>query len=216
MKRMKFRNGWTVVEMLAATTCSLLILAALGGFARAQTRFLDRESRRLEVRETCRRVLDMIAREVRGAGYSPVAGAFHDSGDGLAIAGRDHLELRSDLHGASASDPPDGILDADSDERIGFVLNSARGLVSETVGRQTLPLTPDFMVSPGGFELRYFDACGTEVASPSGALLMAEERARVRSVGVHLEATQPGVGQVSGDVFSTLRNRELLRCETTE
>ena len=131
MKWMKFRNGWTVVEMLAATTCSLLILAALGGFARAQTRFLDRESRRLEVRETCRRVLDMIAREVRGAGYSPVAGAFHDSGDGLAIAGRDHLELRSDLHGASASDPPDGILDADSDERIGFVLNPARGLVSE-------------------------------------------------------------------------------------
>src|SRR4029079_9902002 len=104
-------------------------------------------------------------------------------------------------------DPPDGILDADSDERIGFVLNPARGLVSETVGRPTLPLTPDFLVSPGGFEFRYFDACGTEVASPSGALLTAEERARVRSVGAHLEVTQPSVGRVSADVFSTLRNR---------
>jgi len=47
MKWMKFRNGWTVVEMLAATTCSLLMLAALGGFARAQTRPADRPHARL-------------------------------------------------------------------------------------------------------------------------------------------------------------------------
>jgi type II secretory pathway pseudopilin PulG len=213
---MKARNGWTVVEMLAATTCALLILAALGGFARAQTRFLSRESRRLELRETCRRVLDMIAREARGAGYAPVAGTFDGPADGLAVAARDHIELRSDLHGASADDRSDGILDADSDERVGFLLNPSRGLVSETVGRQTLPLTLDFMVSAGGFEIRYFDACETEVVPAGGASLTAEERARVRSVGVRLDVTQPGVGGVSADVFSTLRNRELLRCETTD
>jgi len=212
---MRAANGWTVFEMLAAMTCSLLILAALGGFARAQTRFLDRESRRLELRETCRRVLDMIAREVRGAGYCPVPGTFDGSADGLAVAARDHIELRSDLHGASASDPPDGILDADSDERIGFVLNSSRGSVSQTVGRQTLPLTLDFMVPAGGFEFRYFDACETEVVPADGASLTAEERARVRSVGARLDVTQRDVGGVSAEVFSTLRNRETLRCETT-
>jgi hypothetical protein len=209
-------NGWTVVEMVAAMTCSLLILAALGGFARAQTRFLDRESRRLELRETCRRVLDMIAREVRGAGYAPVDGTFDGAADGLAIAARDHVELRSDLHGASPGEPSDGILDADSDERVGFLLNPSRGSVSETIGRQTVPLTLDFTVPIGGFEIRYFDACESEVVPAGGASLTAAERARVRSIGARLAVTQPDVGGVSAEFLSTLRNREQLRCETTD
>lgn len=213
---MNGRSGWTVVEMLAATACSLLILAALAGFVRGQTRFLDREGRRLALRESCRRVLDMVAREVRGAGYEPVAGAFDGAADGLAVASRDRIELRSDLHGSSAIDPPDGILDVDSDERIGFFLNPARGQVSETVGRQTLPLTLDFTVPANGFELRYLDACGTEIVAASGASLAAAERARVRSVAARLNVTQPGAGGVSASVVSTLRNREVLRCETME
>jgi len=213
---MKRKDGWTLVEMLAATSCSLVILAALGGFARSQTRFLDRETRRLELRETCRRVLEAITREIRGAGYSPVTGTFDGLHDGLAVAARDHIELRSDLHGTSASDPPDGVLDTDSDERVGFLFNSSRGLVSETIGRQTLPLTVDFVIPVDGFELHYFDACDTEAAPASSALLTPEERARVRRVGVHLDVAQAGIGRVSGDAFSTLRNREQLRCETAE
>jgi type II secretory pathway pseudopilin PulG len=213
---MKGGSGWTVVEMLAAMTCSLLILAALGGFVRGQTRFLDRETRRLALRESCRRVLDMVAREVRAAGYEPVSGTFDGAADGLAIAARDRIELRSDLHGSSAADQPDGILDVDSDERIGFFLNPARGQVSEAVGRQTLPLTLDFSVPEGGFELRYLDACGAEIAATSGSSLTAVERARVRSVAARLNVTQPGVGGVSADIVSTLRNREVLRCEATE
>jgi hypothetical protein len=72
------------------------------------------------------------------------------------------------------------------------------------------------MVPASGFELRYFDACETEVVPVSGASLTAEERARVRSVGARLDVTQRGVGGVSAEIFSTLRNRELLRCETTD
>ncbi len=213
---MTAKSGWTVIEMIVAMTCSLVIVAALGAFARAQTRLFDRESRRMVLRETCRRVLDMIAREVRGAGFEPVAGAFDGSADGLELAASDRIELRSDLHGSSATDPPDGILDVDSDERIGFFSNSARGVISETVGRQTLPLTRDFMVPSDGFELRYFDGCGVEVVPASGALLTAEQRARIRSVAVRLNVTQPGLGGVSADVVSTLRNREVLRCPRTE
>ncbi len=211
---MKGTRGWTIVELLAAMACSLLILGALGGFVRGQTRFLDHELRRLALRETCRRVLDMVAREVRGAGYEPVGGTFDGAADGLAVAARDRIELRSDWHGSSSADQPDGILDVDSDERIGFFLNPARGLVSETVGRQTLPLTLDSTVPANGFELRYLDACGAEVIAASGASLTAEERARVRSVAARLNVTQPGIGAVSADIVSTLRNREALRCET--
>jgi hypothetical protein len=210
------RSGWTVVEMLAATACSLLILSALGGFVRGQTRFVDRESRRLALRESCRRVLDMVGREVRSAGYEPVAGTFDGAADGLAVAARDRIELRSDLHGSSATDPPDGILDVDSDERIGFFLNPTRGQVFETVGRQTLPLMLDASVPAGGFELRYLDACGGEIVPTSGISLTSEERTRVRSVAARLNVTRPGVGGVSAGTVSTLRNREDLRCETTE
>ena len=207
------RAGFTVVEMLVAVGSSLTILAAVGGFARAESRMLDGERRRLRAAEADRRVLDMIAREIKGAGFAPVRGGFDGAADGLAVGGRDRIELRSDLHGATSADPPDGVLDVDSDERIGFVLNAARGLVSESIGRQVLPLTLESAVPPQGLWFRYFDACGGEIVPAIGAELAADERSRVRSVTIGLIIRESRAGAIVGEVTSTLRNRQGLRCE---
>jgi Tfp pilus assembly protein PilW len=198
--------------MLVAVASSLSILAAVGGFARAESRMLDRECRRLRITEANRRVLEMIARELKGAGFAPVPGGFDGAADGLAVAGRGRIEVRSDLHGATAGDPPDGLLDVDSDERVGFVLNAARGLVSESIGRQMLPLTLESAVPPDGLWFRYFDACGEEVVPATGTELAAEERARVRSVDIRLTIREAGAA-LAGEVNVTLRNRQGLRCE---
>jgi hypothetical protein len=200
------RAGFTVVEMLVAVGSSLTILAAVGGFARAESRMLDGERRRLRVAEADRRVLE-------GAGFAPMRGGFDGAADGLAVGGRNRIELRSDLHGATSADPPDGVLDVDSDERIGFVSNAARGLISESIGRQVLPLTLESAVPPAGLWFRYFDACGGEIVPAIGAELAADERSRVRSVTIGLIIRESGAGAIVGEVTSTLRNRQGLRCE---
>ncbi|HUE38927.1 MAG TPA: hypothetical protein VMR29_05445, partial [Candidatus Binatia bacterium] len=179
-------RAFTLVEMLVAVGSSLSILAAVGGFARAESRMLQRECRRLGATEASRRVLDSIAREIRGAGFAPVAGGFDGVADGLSIAARSRIELRSDAHGATSADPPDGILDPDSDERISFSLNAARGVVSESIGRQALPLTLESVVPADGLVLRYFDACGEELVPATGSELAAAERAQVRRVTIAL------------------------------
>jgi type II secretory pathway pseudopilin PulG len=206
------RAGFTLLEMLVAVGSSLAILAAVGGFARGQTRMVDRECRRLRLMETSRRVLDTIAREIRGAGFAPVAGGFDGAADGLFVAGRNRIELRADLHGPTGGDPPDGLLDADSDERIGFALNATRGSISQTIGRQSVPLTLDGAVPADGLSFRYFDACDLEVVPARGGELAAEERPRVRRIAVALSVRETRDALVA-DVTATLRNRQTLRCE---
>jgi Tfp pilus assembly protein PilW len=206
------RSGFTLLELLASVVSSLLIVAAVGSFSRAESRMVDREFRHLRVREANRRLLEMIVREVRGAGFAPVgSGGFDGALDGLAVAAQDRIEIRSDLHGATAADPPDGALDADSDERIGFFASAARGTVSETVGRQTLPLTADSTVPGRGLVFRYMDACGDEVLPVGGTDLSLDERARVRSIAVGLTTTE-GTESASDLAIIELRNRRNLRC----
>jgi len=206
------RSGFTLLELLVSVVSSLLIVAAVGSFSRAETRMVDREFRHLRVREANRRVLEMIVREIRGAGFAPVVpGGFDGALNGLAVAAEDRIEIRSDLHGATAADPPDGTLDTDSDERIGFFATATRGTVSESVGRQTLPLTTDSTVPRRGLLFRYLDPCGDEILPTGGTELSPDERARVRSIAIGL-TTKEGTESASDLAIIELRNRRNLRC----
>jgi type II secretory pathway pseudopilin PulG len=205
-------RGFTLLELLVTFASSLLILAAIGSFCRSQGRLFDQETRGARLREASRRVLEMVAGEIRAAGFAPVPGTFDGAADGLSVATVDRIEVRSDSHGEAGGDPPDGSADPDSDERIGFFLNAARGLINQTIGRQTVPLTLDSSVPPGGFRLRYFDACEREMAPPAGAGLDPAERAEVRRIAVELEIRDASGGRVSAATSAALRNREGLRC----
>lgn len=204
-------KGLTLVELLVSLGAALLIVAAIGGFARDESRLLDREAGRLRLREASRRVLEMVVRELRGAGFASIAGGFDGSRGGISVADGDHVEVCSDLHGAAAASPPDGALDPDSDERIGFFSSPSRGVVSQSVGRQTLSLTLESMVPAGGLVFRYFDACGAEIPTGAGEL-SAEDRARVRVVGARLTVRERSGESVTTEVSSALRNRAGLRC----
>jgi Tfp pilus assembly protein PilW len=205
-------SGFTIVEIVVSLASALLVLAAAGSFSRSQSRAFERDAGHFAVRETVRRVLGMISEELRGAGFTPVVGSFDGATGGLTIAEAQRIEVRADLHGPSTGDPPDGAIDDDSDERIGFLLSASRGIVSETIGRQSQPLTLDGMVPANGLVFRYFDACDAEIHVPPGGLDDAS-RARVRRIAVHLLARQPGGDAVAADTTVTLRNRDELRCE---
>jgi type II secretory pathway pseudopilin PulG len=206
-------SGFTIVEIIVSLASALLILAAAGSFARSQSRAFERESRHFALRETVRRVLATISRELRGAGFAPVFGGFDGASGGLTVAETERIEVRADLHGTATSDPPDGDVDDNSDERIGFSLSRSRGLVSETIGRQSQPLTLEGMVPPNGLAFTYFDACDEEIPVPSGGGLDDANRARVRRIAVHFVARQAGGDAIAADTTATLRNREDLRCE---
>lgn len=205
-------RGFSLLELLVSAASALLIVAAVCGFARAEGRLLDDEARRLRLREVSRRVLSMVVREVRHAGFTPRAGTFDGATDGLTLALRNRIEVRADLHGSASGDSPDGRLDVDSDERSGFALNETRGLVSLESGRQTLPLTLDGVVPAGGLAFRYFDACGDELPlSPSG--LTADARARVTRVHTTLTVRDVRGDALTASASATLRNRVEARCE---
>ena len=209
---MRSTVGLTLVELLVAVAASLLLLAAVAAFSRAQSRALERDSRHLRLHEASRRVLGSMAREIRVAGFAPLAGDFDGDADGLMVAASDHFELRADLHGSSTSDPPDGELDVDSDERIGFVLNSLRGVVSQTIGRQSQPLTLDGTVPADGLVVRYFDACDEEVVVPAGGELDEVDRRRVRRLEIRLVVRERGGEMLTSETTAALRNRQRLRC----
>lgn len=208
---MRRTAGFSVLELVLSAASAALIVAAVCGFARSEGRLLDEEARKLRLREASRRVLSAIVRELRHAGFASRAGSFDGAADGLALAFRDRIEVRADLHGASSADPPDGVLDVDSDERSGFSLNERRGVVTLETGRQTLALTVDGMVPSRGLELRYFDACDDELV-PAEAGLSSEERARVRRIAATLTVRDGRVGAITASAGAALRNRTDLAC----
>lgn len=214
MSAMRSNAGLTLVETLVATAATFVILAGLASTSLFQGRLLSREASALDLRENGRRVLEMIAREIRGAGFAPRGdGAFDGALDGIALARGDAIELRADRHGAADDDSPDGMVDLASDERISFYRNEARKAVYESVGGQILPLTAGVVVPAGGFALRYFDGCGGELRPPEGGELGAGERRRIRLVSIRLHVTTSrGNAELVGKTSALPRNRSPQDC----
>lgn len=206
---MKGAAGFTAVEVLVATAASLVVLASVGSAAAFQRRFLSRETAALERREASIRVLGMIVREIRGAGFDPApAGTFDGEREGIAIARRSVLEVRADHHGALPGTPPDGELDPGSDERVAFSRSVSSRSVALSLGNQVQSLTSGVVVPETGLAFRYFDGCGAELVPEEPAGLSAEDRRRIRRVAVSLEVSAAGGAEsFAGEASAFLRNR---------
>ena len=209
------RAGYTVIEILVATASALATLAVLGTTTRLQGRLIGRESKALDLREISRRVVEQVAREIRGAGFDPLAqGPFDGPADGISVAAADAIELRSDLQGAASGDPSDGAIDLNSDELISFYRSASRQAVYQSVGQQILPLMSGIVVPQQGFHLRYFDACDQEILPQASGELSDLDRTRVRRVSVFLAVSDAtGGSAVATETAVVLRNRS-LRCES--
>lgn len=211
--------GYTVIEILVAMVSALLTLAAIGGMLRIQGRLFGCEARSLALREASRRVIEMMTKEIRGAGFEPLlSSSFDGRADGIAVARSDLIEIRSDRQGSTSEDPPDGTIDFDSAERVSFFHNQIRQTIYQSVGQQILPLTSvaEVLVSPGGLGLRYFDGCGRELVVPAGGELSSENRIRIRRVALSVTLEDiTGTGSISAETTVTLRNRPNDCGETT-
>ena len=210
---MKSDHGISAVEVLTATASALLVLVSLGHTAVLQQRLFRSEARQLEARESSRRIVDLVARELRGAGFDPLGeGSFDGFREAIIVAARERIEVRADRHGSGGGDAPDGVVDPASDERVTFFRHAATRMIRQSFGDQVLSLS-ELPTPADGFVIRYFDPCGAEIVPPPGLELAEAERMRVRRVTIAASFVEPGSSSVrSAETSVALRNRAHLGC----
>jgi Tfp pilus assembly protein PilW len=107
--RISQQSGFTLVELLIAMGFSLVVVAAVYGFFRAQTHTTKGQESRMEAHEYALSVLDTIVREIRNTGYFPNNGTpctnITNTG-GIVAATEDSFRLVYDTNN-------DGVCDQD-------------------------------------------------------------------------------------------------------
>jgi Tfp pilus assembly protein PilW len=165
--------GLTLVELVIGTA---LAMATLATFTALLTSILAARARAAEAAEAMTAVasaIDQIVRDVRLAGYDPLARGIA----GVVTPTAQSVVLRADLDGS-------GDVDTSSEEQITYRLNAAGDALQRLVGQQNLPILSD--VAAGGFRLRYFDVHAVEL-DPSSA--GAADRVRLVTIELALRAT---------------------------
>ena len=192
--------GFTLTELLVATTLGLVLLANVGSFHRFQLFALRNQATQLQIQTDARNFADLFAREVRRAGMNPTcAGGI----SGIVEASSSLLHFRADLNG-------NGAIDA-TDEDVTYRYNVDANTVQRTANGVTDTLLSGTNLS--GSRVRYFNAANAELVPASTGLSAAQRAAVVR---VRLELAMAGNtidpqnssnlrAQVASDV--DLRNR---------
>jgi hypothetical protein len=173
------KSGWTqqhgasLVEVLVSTVFLSILMAISYSFARAALMAARVQAVKSDAQETTVMALDVMARELRMAGFSAAGVALQ----ALRAAGADHVEAAMDLTGDGDTD--------DSNERIAYSYDSdTHQLRRATGGASPQPFIGN--VAPSGFQLLYFDAVGAEI--PSGSTGMTSEQlVQVRRIDVALQ-----------------------------
>jgi len=150
MKHARGDRGLTLVEITVGTALALATVAALTALFLVVLRARGRAAEAAETTVGLAATLDQIARDVRLAGYDPLARGI----TGIVTPTAQSVVLRADLDGS-------GDIDASSDEQITYRLNAGGDTLQRFVGQQNLPILSD--VAAGGFRLRYFDESGAEL-----------------------------------------------------
>jgi Tfp pilus assembly protein PilW len=165
--------GMTLVELTIASALALTTVAALTALFLVILRARARAGEAAETMVALAGTVDQIARDVRLAGYDPLARGLA----GIVTPSAQSVVLRADLDGS-------GDVDTASEEQITYRLNAAGDTLQRLVGQQNLPMLSD--VASGGFRLHYFDAQAAEL-DPSAA--GAADRVHLITVELVLRAT---------------------------
>ena len=209
-------RGFTLIELLVAMALGLVVLGAVLKVFVSQNRTNAGQQEVACAQQNVRAAMDLIARDIRGAGYNPTdAGSF----DGILAAGATYIRIQSDLNrDADTNDPEPGDPDyasapvvpdeTDPNEDVTYALDNLTLLRGQRIANPAAFST----TSPGqwtaqqvtmvqdvtNLQFGYVLVDGT-VLDPPGAALTAEQRADVRTViirlGVRTENPDPHTRQ---------------------
>ncbi len=171
------QHGASLVEVLVSTVFISILMAISYSFARAALMAIRVQAVKSDAQETTVMALDVMARELRMAGFS-AAGA---SLQAVRAAGPDRVDVAMDLTGDGDTD--------DSNERIAYSYDGvARQLRRATGGASPQPFISN--VAALGFQLSYFDAAGAEITAGSAGLA-PEQLLRVHRIDAALQVQYP-------------------------
>ena len=196
-------RGVSLVDLLVGTAVALVVGTAAVGFVRSQALAMRTEAGQLDLNDSARGVIELMAREIRMAGYnprclnpSPVAA--------IVTGGPQRLRIQYDLN-------ENGVLDggAAASEDVLYDYDSATQSVRRTVGGQVSTLATDMPSS--GFAFRYFQQDGTELVAAGGGALSAAQAAAVWRMSIRLEPAKAADPRTTTTVRSSSWTNVLLR-----
>ena len=141
-------NGFTLVELMVSMGIGMVILAAVTTTFMSQTRIYNAQEQINEMQQNARGALDIIAREVKMAGYNPNGASF------LGVTySTTQLMVQADL------DSTPGIsVSSTANEQITYAFDSANQRITRTVGSGSAQILAEHI---SAFSFGYLDNNGT-------------------------------------------------------
>lgn len=172
------QHGATLLELLTSTLFVSILMAISYTFARAALMSARVQEVKSEAQEATVMALDLLARELRMAGYSAVG----DPLTAIREAATDRIEVACDLNGDGDT--------ADANEVIAYGYDATtHELTRSTGGGSPQPFVGN--VPAGGVQFAYFDATGQAIPGESGLTSTDRKRIHRIDVVVHVELANP-------------------------
>lgn len=175
-------NGFTLVELLIATSIGLFLLSAAYSIFIIQNKTLNTQEQVVDMQRNVRAVMDMMTRETRMAGYDPAGvNADLDSSNNFSgvTASSSQLEIKADL---------DGNAIVSAGECIIYAFDSGCLCITRNVGDGSQILAENIEA----FDFQYIDSAGNATTADSEV-----RKVRIRIRG-RTSIPDPGYGDNDG------------------
>jgi type IV pilus assembly protein PilW len=140
-------NGFTLVELMVSMGIGMVILAAVTTTFMSQTRIYNAQEQINEMQQNARGALDIIAREVKMAGYKPSGGSFN----GVTYSTTQLMvQADLDLNGAISTS-------STANEQITYAYDSANQRITRAVGSGSAQVLAEHITA---FTFSYLNSMG--------------------------------------------------------
>jgi len=191
-RHLRDSRGVTLVELLVASVFGLLILAAIFSFYRTQLYGVRIQEKRTEVLETARAAMDLMVREIRGAGNWPSTGGTAPTGCArIQAATATQIQIQTDLNEDDDC--------ADTDENISYTYNSTSKVIERIDSSN--PIASGVEIPAGSDFLTYYGAGSTTPLTHTITDLTTIKRVSI-AIAVEVDDPTPG-GKAAGKRLTT-------------
>jgi type IV pilus assembly protein PilW len=151
------KGGFSLVELMIAMAVGLVVLAGVYTVFVLQNKTFSTQEDVVEMQQSVRAGIDIMAREIGMAGYDPRRvnsnASTTDDFSGVAVSSS-QLQIRTDLNG-------DGAINASSEENIIYAYNATDKQITRNSGSGNQP----FIENVDSFTFQYLDGSGAATAS---------------------------------------------------
>lgn len=199
------RIGTTTVEVLCAAACGAIVLTTLYSFYREQLIHLVVQETRTATLEDARGALDIMARELRNAGYW-ASGTAPEGCQRIVTATATSIRIQADLNG---DDDCDGVTPVETGEDVAYDVAGATPTCPGAILRRNGNcLVANVALPPGESLFTYFDEADFRIAG-----IPQLDRIKRVKIALSVEVADPSPpGKASGKkITSTISSSVALR-----